>query len=315
MELLEDNAKSTHLSSGFASYSSTKEFITWFGPHLIFGCGGVGYDFLEKYLHRLGEVSKEPFELMLNMLRHFDVDEKVLAVRGRRFEHLQRIFHKENMISLLSQPGIGEQLRQFEIPEASLQDTESGMSQSPLLADVLGMLSHDELEADVQRVLRQGFGACGALGRALSPQGFAIHPRWKIWVPFGSGGGVGPGLGPRVGAILTRLKRAGAMPPVTIIALVPLASVYEIDEEKKSRAQAINHALFNSVIRRQNSHTYLIHRRRGDKIYTEELDGLFDTVITFGSGQDGEILSYNDIIEQMVELVWQTSFGGAGMIF
>jgi len=65
---------------------------------------------------------------------------------------------------------------------------------------------------------------------------------------------------------------------VSIIGLVPLASVYEIDEEKKGRALAINQALFNSLASKMNGQQHLMYRRQGDKVVTQELHGLFDFI-------------------------------------
>jgi len=293
----------------------TNESIVWFVHHLIIGCGGVGYDFLAKFIRRLPDLPKEMVGPLLNMLLHLDVDEKVLVAVDQQFGRLQKIFNKENLITLLNQPTIRQELSRFDVPFQKLQDTESGMSQSPLLTDLLGMLFHTEIESEVRRLIRQGFGCLGSLGRILGQNGYALHQRSIIWAVFGSGGGVGPAFGRRVGEILRYLKLDGAMPPVSIVGLIPMASVYEIDQEKKSRALAINHTLLTCLDESMNGRSYNTHQLRGNRFHTRELNGLFDSVICFGSGQDHDILFYDNVIDHMVELVWQTSSGGTGVEF
>jgi hypothetical protein len=136
-----------------------------------------------------------------------------------------------------------------------------------------------------------------------------------VWVIFGSGGGSGPALGRRITEILRQMKINGEIPPATIIGLMPLASIYEIDTEKKSRAQAINLTLFRSLAFRMNSHSYPVYYRNGEIIHTQYLNGLFDFLMIFGSGQDWEILFYDEIIDRAVEITWQIGFGGAGPDF
>ena len=289
--------------------------MIWFAPSFIIGCGGVGFDFLKKYIKRLIKLPDVDESAVVNMTIHFDADEKVLTVDRKRYDFIQKIFRKENLLTLLSRPEIAAALRDFDMPTANLQDTESGMSQSPRFTELYGAIDHEWIEAEIRNFLRRGFGAIGEFSQSLTKNDYAIHPRAVIWTIFGSGGGVGPAMGRRIGEILRRLKVEGAIPPATLIGISPLASIYSIDKEKKGRAMAINHALIHSLSRRMNSRKYKTYQTHGDKMRAFYLSGLFDFFMTLGNGQDYDVLSYDEIIEQIFELVWQTSFGGAGPEF
>jgi len=295
--------------------TSQSQTPTWFVPQLVVGCGGVGYDFLKHYIARLLELPKTLADLLIAMLRHYDTDEKALYAGNRDFRQLQEFYPKEHLASRLTDPADRQALEDAGLLIPTIKDTESGMSQLPFLSSLLCVLYHDEIESKVRRFLRQGFGSLGMLGQALSQQGYAVHQRSIVYVIFGSGGGTGPGFGQRIGEILRSIKSQGSMPSSTIIGLVPLASVYEIDEERMSRAMAINHALLLSMSPKMRGDAYTMPVLQGRKIRNCELSGLFDFLVLFGPGQDRELLSYENVIHQMVELAWQTGLGGAGVDF
>jgi hypothetical protein len=283
----------------------TRPYVNQIGIHL----GGVGFSYQEKRLVKTKHIWQEQASRFSRQDLHIDVDEKEMFVDGSSYQDSQHILSKDVLLNAWHAGQIKQELQALGLSNVLLANTESGMSQCPLLADVLIAGCYYELESLLREHIRQSLGGIESLREPLRNKGFRLHRRIMLVVVAGSGGGTGPAAFLRSGQILRKMKLSGELPNCTIIGALPLATAYEIDIDKKQRAMAINAALLNDLSFQMSGRDYSTCLFKANKLQWLRGNGSFDFIFLFGSGQDYSQLSYHQVLTQMVECFWLLSYG------